>query len=172
MAVTRWWGTSFFICISVASPLILQGHGEVVLIFLMHFFCIWIIYTNSPLLDLVYFIRGKSTKGCFILTRASSTEHFRQRKSINQALSNYFFNTARYWKQNLKKGRFFIILTCQEAVHAERDVVERDGWTRSRSIFCTEMEPEPEERQTWFNNQNNFEMVRQLLDEQWSIFIP
>lgn len=64
-------------------------------------------------------------------------------------------STNVWWSRSLKKRRekrnVLTVLTSQEAVHAERDVVERDGWTGSRSIFCAELQPEPAGGQSCFN---------------------
>lgn len=78
--------------------------------------------------------------------------HVMANQSSNQ--SNNFYNPATAWYVITKKGRsnaFLKTLTCQEAVHAERDVVHRNGRTGSRSIFSAEIEKEPVERQRSFN---------------------
>lgn len=49
-----------------------------------------------------------------------------------------------------KKDRvnIFILLTCQEAIHTERDVVESNGWSGPGPIFGAELQPEPAEGQS------------------------
>lgn len=59
-------------------------------------------------------------------------------------------NSTEVWYSGTAEKVSFI-LTRQEAVHAERDVVERDGWTGSRSIFGAELQPKPAEEHIRFN---------------------
>lgn len=69
-------------------------------------------------------------------------------KEYNDTL---FYNILLFLKP-IQRLNMFIALTCQETIHTERDVVKRDGWTGSRSIFCAELQPEPAEGQIYLNS--------------------